>query len=99
MKAVAWGRWLRANGHDTSGLTGQDTRALEAVAACWEVYAGADEYGRRASIVAVRALLPAMQDKHHRYARELIARSLDWDDRDRIWAQVTERQQRLEGVK
>jgi hypothetical protein len=91
--------WLRANGHDAAGLTSQDARALEIFAQCWELYAVADGPGRRAVIVAVRALLGAMQPKFHPLVRELIARSMNWADRDRLWPLVTERQQRLEGIK
>jgi len=37
-------------------------------------------------IVAVRSLLANMQSQFHPFARELIARALDWNDRERIWA-------------
>jgi len=70
-------------------LTGQDTRALEAVAACWELYASSDGDGQRGALAAVRALLPAMQVHVRPFARELIARSLDWHDRPRLWSLVT----------
>lgn len=82
--------WLRGNKHRTEMLTGQDTRALLAIAACWDLYASSDDEGRAAAIGAVQHLLNAMQRKCWPMARELIARSLDWSDRDRLWPQVIE---------
>jgi hypothetical protein len=66
-------------------ITGQDRRALGAVAACWALYAGSDDTGRAAALVAVRALLQGMQPQCRMFARELIAQSMDWSDRDRLW--------------
>jgi hypothetical protein len=88
MKQQSWQTWLRANGHKLGMLTGQDTRALSAVAACWDLLANSDEDGERAALAAVRVLLPGMQEKCRPFAKELIARSLDWQDRDRIWPTV-----------
>lgn len=84
-------QWLQANGHapTVAAMTGQDRSALEAAAHAWELYARADEVGREAAIDAVRSLLIAMQPKCRPLVRELIARSLDWDDRDRLWPVVT----------
>jgi hypothetical protein len=94
-----WQAWLRACSKNPNSpaklapgalgaLTGQDARALAAIAACWELYAGSDDDGQRAAIAAVRHLLPAVQYKNHLFARELIAFALDWSDRDRIWRLV-----------
>lgn len=82
------GPWLRANGHNTSAMTGQDSRALLAIAHCWELLASCDDDGRRAAIGAVRHLLNGMQRKCWPLARELVAKSLDWSDRERIWREL-----------
>lgn len=82
-------RWLRANGVELGALTGQDARALEAIAACWELYAGGDEEGCAVALLAVRDLLLAMQPQCRELTKKLIARSLDWSDVDRLWAKVT----------
>ena len=81
-------RWLKANDRDTAPLTGQDTRALHAIAWCWELYAVADEAGQLAALQAVRCLLAGMQPQCWHLAKELIAMAMDWDDRDRLWPQV-----------
>lgn len=65
-------------------LTGQDSRALDAIAACWELLAASDD--GEPVLAAVRSLLTQLQPQCHRFARELVARSLDWDDRIRVWA-------------
>ncbi len=72
-------------------LTGQDCKALAAVAACWALYAGGDADGKCAAIISVRALTMGMQHKCAMFARELIAQSMDWDDRDRVWVIVGSR--------
>jgi hypothetical protein len=81
-----WSKWLRANGHDLAGLTGADWATLAAIDACWQSLGYVDS--REAVLTAVRALLPNMQSQFHPFARELIARALDWGDRSRIWAQM-----------
>lgn len=84
-------RWLRANGHDLAGLTGQDARALAAVAHCWELYSVADDAGQHAVIDAVGALLAGMQRKYRPLAFELVAHAMDWSDRDRLRQIVMDR--------
>lgn len=69
-------------------LTGQDVKALAAVAACWALYAGSDHNGQAAALISIRALLRGMQSKCHMFARELIAQSMDWSDRLRVWPMV-----------
>jgi hypothetical protein len=69
-------------------LTGQDRRALHAVAACWQLYAGSDDDGREAALTAVCLLLRGLQLQCWPFARELIAQSMDWNDRDRLWSKV-----------
>jgi len=69
-------------------LTGQDARALEAVSACWQLYALADRAGQHNALLAIGALVRAMQPQCRPFARELIAFSLDWSDRDRLWPLV-----------
>lgn len=77
--------FLRAHKHNLGALTGQDSRALSAIAHVWELYAASDDDGREAALRAVRALLSAMQPKTRYLAREAIAHTLDWGDRDRLW--------------
>jgi len=74
--------------HVLGVLTGQDSRALAAISQCWELYACSDAAGERGALQAVRALLPALQPQCRVFARELIAMSLDWSDRDRLWPLV-----------
>jgi hypothetical protein len=69
-------------------LTGQDMRALSAIAHCWALYARSDENGAAGAIVAVRALLPALQPECRGFARELIPQAMDWGDRERVWDRV-----------
>jgi hypothetical protein len=69
-------------------LTEQDARALAAISRCWELYALSDAAGARAALAAIRALLPALQPQCRVFARELIAMSLDWDDRAKLWPLV-----------
>lgn len=100
MKEQTWDQWLRAVAKEgrrvtwkpdmLGALTGQDSRALGAIARCWDLYACSDDDGARAALAAVRALLAAMQPQCRFFARELIARSLDWSDRDRLWPLVSE---------
>jgi hypothetical protein len=74
---------------DLAMATGQDWRALIAIGHCWELYASADDPGREAALQSVRELLSGgMQPKCWIFARELIARAMDWGDRDRVWALV-----------
>jgi len=93
-------QWARADSKDPSSpsdlgtqslaaLTGQDTRALNAIVACWELYSCSDEDGQRGALDAVRALLPAMQPSTRWIARELIPFVLEWGDRGRLWHIVT----------
>jgi len=100
MKEPTWDQWLRACSKDPKSpacvpkgalgmLTGQDARALGAISRCWDLYACSDEAGMRAALDAVRALLPALQPQCRFFARELIARSLDWSDRERLWPFVS----------
>lgn len=98
-KEQTWDQWLRVCSRDPSSpallperplamLTGQDFRALAAVAAAWKLYANSDADGQAAALVAVRALLLGMQPKCRFLARELIAFAMNWDDRDRLWPRV-----------
>ena len=96
-----WDTWLRACSKDPSSpaevgkgalgaLTGQDSRAMAAIAACWRLYANSDDDGATAALDAVRALLPAMQASTRYLAREIIAWAMDWNDRARLWPKVAE---------
>jgi hypothetical protein len=98
--APKWRTWLRdclrdpgthfrvPAGLTLGALTGQDDRTLDAIAACWMLYAGSDDDGAQAALSAVRCLLPALQPQCRPFARELIAWALDWPDRDRLWPLV-----------
>jgi hypothetical protein len=99
MKKQTWQSWARGVSRDPSSpselgsqslgvLTGQDIRALSAIVACWDLYACSDENGQRGALAAVRALLPAMQEKTRWIARELIPFVLNWEDRERLWPLV-----------
>jgi hypothetical protein len=89
--------WLRACEEDShtraelpgpvAMITGTDAAVLRAIAECWKV-AGRGGECQRGALVAVRALLPAMQPKCRLFARELIAFALDWSDRARLWPLV-----------
>ncbi len=100
MKKQTWQQWMRAVVRGPTGpsrltqgslasLTGQDTRALNAIVACWELYACSDEDGQHGALAAVRALLPAMQESTRWIARELIPYALCWHDMERLWPLVT----------
>ena len=102
MSARTWKTWARQCVRDPrspsgltrdalASLTGQDTRALDAIAAAWELYAISDEDGQAAALNAVRDLLTAMQPSTRWIARELIPFALDWSDRERLWPLVAER--------
>lgn len=68
-------------------LTGSDVRGITAIAHCWPIYVHAAE--RHGVIVAVRALLSTtVQNKCWGFARELIAQSMDWHDREPVWDRV-----------
>ena len=78
-------RWLKANGHDLAGLTGSDTLALRAIAALWELYA----VERKSMVLpAVTLVLAHLQPKYHFFAKQLIAYSMDWSDREHLWSVV-----------
>lgn len=97
--AEPWRKWLRACARDPHSpaelpgplgiLTGQDARALDAIAACWQLYASGDDDARRGALRAVRSLLPGMQPKCRGFARELIAWAMDWRDREPLWLEVS----------
>lgn len=100
MQSPNWIKWLKACQRDPSSpahqtakllgaLTGQDRRALSAISECWELYASSDSKGEIAALDAVRALLLALQPQCRVFAKELIAHSLDWSDRDRLWPLVS----------
>jgi hypothetical protein len=79
-------RWLRDNGHDLAPLTGTDTRALLAIAACWRLYFNAD--AQPAIVRAVVELLDSLQPKCWRFAKALIPWAGDWSHEGPIWFQV-----------
>lgn len=91
-----WIQWLRACLREGDGnpiritknhlamMTGTDTRVLAAIAAVWDLL----PYDQQTACYVARRLLPLMQPQCWPIAVELVARSLDWHDRDRIWALV-----------
>lgn len=79
-------------------LTGQDGRALDAIAHCWELYTNSDEDGQRAALDAVRALLKAMQPSTRHLAREAIPAAANWEDRERWWPLVYPEDFELRGI-
>jgi len=94
MTEQTWDQWLRACSRDPQSptkitraslgaLTGTDHQALRAISACWELYAHS---GAPAILDAVPLLLTQLQPKCWRFAKELIARSMNWEDRDRVWS-------------
>jgi len=84
-RADEWARWLRANGHNLAPVTGTDYRVLEALDALWACLVVCNE---NIILAAATLLLMQMQAKNWHLARELIARSLDWGDRDRLWSKL-----------
>lgn len=90
-----WRQWLKACEKDKSThaelpgslamLTGTDARALDAISACWVLYA----HSRNPHVLpAVTLLLRLMQPKCRPFARELIAWAMDWSDREKLWSVV-----------
>lgn len=101
-KPMNWKAWIRACVKDPNSpinlprvprplapLTGQDTRTLDAIVACWELYFSGDYDAEHGALAAVRALLPALQPSTRVFARELIPFCGDWDHREKIWPLVT----------
>ncbi len=96
-----WLAWLKACASDEwmskqlklpgplAMLTGQDVRVLGAIAYCWHLYARADRDGQLGALQAIHALLPGLQFQSRGFARELVAQSMEWTDRERLWALVT----------
>ena len=79
--------WLAANDHDTAGVTGTDSKALTAIAACWELhaYTGSDDV-----VEAVAMLMKNhLQLKHWVFAVELVAKARDWSDREKMADKLT----------
>lgn len=92
-------RWLRAqcandNGWrpggplniSLAGLTGTDVAMLEAIDRLWHAHLHAVR--PRDICKAVAVCCCEMQVKYLPLARELIARAMDWGDRDRLWPVV-----------
>jgi hypothetical protein len=78
-------RWLRANKHDLGPLTGQDTRALLAIAAAWRLYCNSDDHGQPATLRAIDELLHCMQPQCWRFARAVIPWAADWSHERQWW--------------
>ena len=77
--------------HCLGMITGQDARALAAVAACWQLHASSDEAGAEAALCAAALLLAGMQQCCWPLARALIAHAMDWSDIEPVWVQAKER--------
>lgn len=102
---IHWLAWLRECADDPRSptgltrdqlamLTGQDKKALAAIAACWQLFFGADAEGESAAAYAITVLLQGLQPKCHFFAKELIAFAGDWSDRDRAWRLIERMQER-----
>lgn len=81
---------VRSQPYNLGALTGQDTRALLAIAACWRLYFGSDDDGQQAAIGAIRQLLRGMQSKCWIFAKRLIPQAGDWSHEDPVWRSVVE---------
>lgn len=92
MAAKEHTKWLKANGHSLAPLTGTDARALDAIAACWALYA----VERQPRILdAVARLVSIMQPKCRPLAAALIPWAMDWSDQVPVWALVEAVEERL----
>lgn len=100
MKQQTWYQWLKACKKDSTSpachvaqflgaLTGQDHCALGAISACWDLYTRSDIAGQHSALQAISELLNALQLQCRPFARELIAFSMDWPDRERLWPLVS----------
>jgi len=90
--------WLAGNGHNLVGLNDNDTRALEAVDACWALYWGTeDPEARRATWQAVLALLQVLAKDAWPLAIDLVGRyapgRASWvhDQLARFWTAPSDR--------
>jgi hypothetical protein len=81
-------QWLRANKHDLGALTGADTRALLAIAACWRLYWCADYPA--AVLAAIGHLLRCMQPKCWKFAKALIPWAGEWSHEPLLWNKLVE---------
>lgn len=75
--------FIKANaepGESLGAFTGQDHRALEAFAACAQLYAVADEMGRFHARAAMAILLLTAQQHVRRTFRLALAFALDWPE-------------------
>lgn len=84
-KTAEHAKWLRANGHNLAGLTGQDAAALAAIAMCWQLYALDRD---AAAIDAVASLARRMQPKMRGLGGAVIPWALDWSDEAPLWSRV-----------
>ena len=95
-KKQTWQQWARACAADPesqsnlkkgslAALTGQDARALDAIVACYELFSNSDGDGQHGALLAIRALLPAMQASTQWIAKEMIPFVFCWEDRERLW--------------
>ena len=73
-----------------ASFTGQDASAFAAFVHLLELYVRADEAGRRAALVAMRATLWAMQPASRSFAKKAIPWALDWGDEEKLWARIGE---------
>lgn len=84
-KELTPAKWLQANGVDTAPLTGTDHRCVIAVAALWDIFAGTPSIH---VLAAIRSTLFVMQPSTRDLTKQLIARSMDWSDIDKLWPRV-----------
>lgn len=81
--------WLKANGHDTAGLTGTDMRTLMAVSALWEVWANTNSYRVQVAVAELVLDTHLLQMKYRPLAMELVAKAANWSDRQKLAAWIS----------
>lgn len=70
----------------------QDRAAVDAFAEICHLYKVSNTAGKGRALVAMSATLDAMQGETRRICRWVIARVLDWNEVDRVWKLVSERE-------
>lgn len=78
--------WLRANGWNLGGLTGQDVPALRAAAEILACYSRCDGDVEAGLLSAFRGVVLAIQPSQRHLAYHAIAHGLDWHNRADFWA-------------
>lgn len=82
--------WLLVQGRRSqlAALTGQDSRALDAIAHLAHLYAAADREGRRAAVSAIGATVEAMQPHLRPLALDALTHATDSTTALGMWAEI-----------